>query len=152
MMFFFQIVRLYEHLVCVLIICRGSTSGGTNNNKILKTTWRKWKFPVECIMMPFGDQCLLIFENSATCEIRSIIRFLNAKNTKPDGIHRHIYRINSVELFWRWTRHLNDVIKYKMTNEVRPSRSMWRTDKRRQNHNKICLFYEISPNFEWWFL
>lgn len=30
-------------------------------------------------------------ENSATCELRTVIGFLNAKNIKPAEIHRQIY-------------------------------------------------------------
>jgi hypothetical protein len=45
------------------------------------------------------EQCLRIvlnflmfkkIENPVACEMRSVIRFLNAKNIKPAGIHRQL--------------------------------------------------------------
>jgi len=32
-------------------------------------------------------------ENPATCESRSVIRFLNVRNTKPADIHRRIFGV-----------------------------------------------------------
>lgn len=34
-----------------------------------------------------------LIENSAACELRSVIRFLNAKNIKPVDIHRRISEV-----------------------------------------------------------
>jgi len=55
-------------------------------------------------------------ENSAICEVRSVIRFLNAKNIKPVDIHRQICEVYvmsigdvvSDSMVRRWVRLFNE--------------------------------------------
>jgi hypothetical protein len=51
-------------------------------------------------------------ENSAICEVRSVIRFLNAKNIKPVDIHRLICEVYgdvmSDSMIRRWVRLFNE--------------------------------------------
>lgn len=54
-----------------------------------------------------------LIENPAACEIRSVIRFLNAKNTKPVDIHRQICEVYgenamSDSMIRRWVRQFNE--------------------------------------------
>jgi transposase len=49
----------------------------------------------------------------AACEMRSVIRFLNARNMKPADIHRKICEVYgehamSESMVKRWVRHFND--------------------------------------------
>ncbi|XP_025410521.1 protein GVQW3-like [Sipha flava] len=50
-----------------------------------------------------------LIENAATCELRSVIRFLNAENIKPVDIHRQICEVYgenamSDSMVRRWVR------------------------------------------------
>ena len=52
-------------------------------------------------------------ENSATCEMRSVIHFLNAKNMKPAEIHRQLCDLYgehamSSSVVQRWVRPFNE--------------------------------------------
>jgi histone-lysine N-methyltransferase SETMAR len=52
-------------------------------------------------------------ENPAACEMRSVIRFLNAKNMKSAEIHRQICDVcgehaTSSSMVWRWVRLFNE--------------------------------------------
>ena len=54
-----------------------------------------------------------LIENAATCELRSVIRFLNAKNIKPVDIHRQICEVYgenamSDSMVRRWVRLFNE--------------------------------------------
>jgi transposase len=54
-----------------------------------------------------------LIENAATCELRSVIRFLNAKNIKPVDIHRQICEVYgenamSDSMVRRWMRLFNE--------------------------------------------
>ena len=54
-----------------------------------------------------------LIENPAACEIRSVIRFLNAKNTKPVDIHRQICEVYgenamSDSMVRRWVQQFNE--------------------------------------------
>ena len=65
----------------------------------------------------YASCCVFIMfkktENLAACEMRSVIRFLNAKNTTPVEIHRQlcdVYRehATSSSMLWRWERLFNE--------------------------------------------
>ena len=52
-------------------------------------------------------------ENPVACEMRSVIRFLNAKNMKPAEIHCQLCDVNeehamSSSMVWRWVRLFNE--------------------------------------------
>ena len=52
-------------------------------------------------------------ENPAACEMRSVIRFLSAKNMTPAEIHRQLCDVYgehamSSSLVWRWVRLFNE--------------------------------------------
>jgi len=52
-------------------------------------------------------------ENPAACEMRSVIRFLNAKNMTPAEIHRQLcdaYGEHAMtsSMVWRWVRLFNE--------------------------------------------
>ncbi|CAL1265885.1 unnamed protein product [Larinioides sclopetarius] len=54
-----------------------------------------------------------LIENAAACEIRSVIRFLNAKKVKPREIYRQIcevYGQNAISdsMVRRWVRQFNE--------------------------------------------
>ena len=62
----------------------------------------------------------------ADCEIRSVIRFLNARNVKPDDIHRQICEVyceNAMSggMVRKWVRKLNEV-RDNMHDEPRSGR------------------------------
>ncbi|GBO17750.1 hypothetical protein AVEN_181159-1 [Araneus ventricosus] len=51
--------------------------------------------------------------DSAECEVRSVIRFLNAKNAKPSEIHRQLVEIYGENVMTdgmvrKWVRQFND--------------------------------------------
>ena len=55
-------------------------------------------------------------ENPTTCEMRSVICFLNAKNMKPGEIHRHLCDVYgehavSSSVVQRWVRLFNEDVK-----------------------------------------
>ncbi|PNF43400.1 hypothetical protein B7P43_G13911 [Cryptotermes secundus] len=51
-------------------------------------------------------------EKPTTCEMRSIIRFLNARNVKPADIHQlcEVYGEHAMNhsMVWRWGRHFRE--------------------------------------------
>jgi hypothetical protein len=54
-----------------------------------------------------------MIERPADCEIRSVIRFLNARNVKPADIHRQICEVNgenamSDGMVRKWVRQFNE--------------------------------------------
>jgi transposase len=54
-----------------------------------------------------------MIERPANCEIRSVIRFLNARNLKPADIHHHIcevYGENAISdgMVRKWVRKFNE--------------------------------------------
>ncbi|GBO26776.1 hypothetical protein AVEN_136984-1 [Araneus ventricosus] len=65
--------------------------------------------------------------DSADCEVRSIIRFLNAKNAKPAEIHRQIVEIYGENVMTdgmvrKWVRQFNDG-RTNVHDEARSGRS-----------------------------
>jgi hypothetical protein len=67
-------------------------------------------------------------EKAAACEMRSVIRFLNARNMKPADSHRQLCEVcgdhaMSESMVRRWVRHFNE-IRDNVLNDVpsgRPS-------------------------------
>jgi transposase len=52
-------------------------------------------------------------EKPTACEMRSVIRFLNARNMKPAYIHRQLCEVNEEHVMSdspvrRWVRHFNE--------------------------------------------
>jgi hypothetical protein len=66
-------------------------------------------------------------ERPADCEIRSVIRFLNAKNVKPADIHRQIcevYGENAVSdgMVRKWVRQFNEGARHAYSRSCLASR------------------------------
>jgi hypothetical protein len=65
---------------------------------------------------PAGIRCPVQFKKTdkpAACEIRSVIRFFNARNMKPADIHRQFCEVygehaKSDSIIRRWVRHFNE--------------------------------------------
>jgi len=76
--------------------------------------------------------CVIMFkkiENPAACELRSVIRLLNAKNMTPAEIHRHIYDVYgehamSSSMVRRWVR-LFDEGSENVHDDPRSGRPLW---------------------------
>ena len=56
---------------------------------------------------------LKTIEGAANCEIRSVIRFLNARNVLPSEIHHQICQVygdNAMSggMVWKWVRMFNE--------------------------------------------
>jgi len=65
-------------------------------------------------------------EGAADCEIRSVIRFLNARNVLPSEIHHHICQVYSDNamsdgMVRKWVRMFNEV-RENMHDEARSGR------------------------------
>ena len=68
---------------------------------------------VLCLRLFFALNLFKTIEGAADCEIRSVIRFLNARNVLPSGIHHQIcevYGDNAMSdgMVRKWVRMFNE--------------------------------------------
>jgi hypothetical protein len=84
---------------------------GAHACKVCSSFWK--------VRTQFADASSCVFkmikktEKPAACEMRSVIRFLNARNMKPAAIHRQLCEVYgehtmSDSMVRRWVRHFNE--------------------------------------------
>jgi len=82
-------------------------------------------------------------EGAADCEIRSVIRFLNARNVLPNEIHHHICQVYgdnamSVGMVRKWVRMFNEGRK-NVRDEAQSGRlSLMNDDLVRKVNERVC--------------
>ena len=96
-----------------------------------------------------------VIENPANCEIRSMIRFLNAKNVKPVDIHQQLsevygQNVMSYSMVVRWVKQFNNG-RVNLHDERRSGRPSLVNDemneKNRGNRLRFLFFLWNFPKF-----
>jgi transposase len=96
-------------------------------------------------------------ERPANCEIRSVIRFLNARNVLPSEIHRQICQVYgdnaiSAGIVRKWVRMFNEG-REKLHDEARSGRPCLVIDDLVRNFNerlrddRLFTIYDLSLHF-----